>query len=113
MRILLFIVIGLVLSACATTGWTLEQRAAWAQECRAKGLIPVVDYRDNPKGCMTQEGFERLFAAEAANRPNIDPLAAFLILQGMQQRQQYTPLPIQPVPDPLTCVHGGNVTTCY
>ena len=53
-----------------------------------------------PIGCMTQEGFEKYMAAQAANRPSIDPVAALLLLQGMQPRQSYQPLPVPQISAP-------------
>jgi hypothetical protein len=83
--------------------------------CKAQGLIYVYyDYPFRSVGCMTQQGFEQLKIAEAQNRGGIDPVAALLLMQGLNApRYQYQPLP---VPKLATTCFGsalGPVVQCY
>lgn len=94
--------------------------------CQERGMV-LVYYRDTLHivGCMTQQGFEAMKAAEAANRPSINPFAAMLLLQAMQAppSHSYQPLPapsFTPIPAPrrpLNCMSnavGNSVyTNCY
>lgn len=86
-------------------------------ECKAKDMVYVYsDYPFRSVGCMTQQGYEQMKIAEAQNRGGIDPVAALLLMQGLNApRYQYQPLP--PPKLGTTCFNNfaGNqvVTQCY